>query len=154
MLLSPMLYNPFEQVTKSSFRELVESGYADFVLQRFEWPDVKEKTGFLLTPYDDEQAADQHAHQLGSKEGRALQCPLPKKLVQVKVENLGMKLLILKGRKSDEKIKVYRGTERLCDHTFRDRYTCGRSLQKNGHQRSYVLQLEEEIRWLGGIGAA
>ena len=38
-----MLYNPFEQVTKSSFRELVESGYADFVLQRFEWPDVKEK---------------------------------------------------------------------------------------------------------------
>ncbi|WP_367330694.1 hypothetical protein [Sphingobacterium multivorum] len=51
--LSPMLYNPFEQVTKSSFRELVESGYADFVLQRFEWPDVTEKTGFLLTPYDD-----------------------------------------------------------------------------------------------------
>jgi hypothetical protein len=43
-----MLYNPFEQVTKSSFRELVESGYVDFVLQRFEWPDVKEKTGFLL----------------------------------------------------------------------------------------------------------
>ncbi len=31
-----MLYNPFEQVTKISFRELVESGYADFVLQRLE----------------------------------------------------------------------------------------------------------------------
>ena len=70
-----MLYNPFEQVTKSSFRELVESGYADFVLQRFEWPDVKEKTGFLLTPYDDKENADQHAHQLGAKEGRALQLP-------------------------------------------------------------------------------
>ncbi|WET68826.1 hypothetical protein [Sphingobacterium sp.] len=69
-----MLYNPFEQVTKNSFRELVESGYADFVLQRFEWPDVKEKTGFLLTPYDKE-GADQHAHQLGAKEGRALQLP-------------------------------------------------------------------------------
>lgn len=32
-----MLYNLFEQVNKSSFRELVESGYAHFVLQRFEW---------------------------------------------------------------------------------------------------------------------
>ncbi|WP_312192649.1 hypothetical protein [Sphingobacterium sp.] len=70
-----MLYNPFEQVTKSSFRELVGSGYADFVLQRFEWPDVKEKAGFLLTPYDDKEGADQHAHQLGAKEGRALQLP-------------------------------------------------------------------------------
>ncbi|WP_147430522.1 hypothetical protein [Sphingobacterium puteale] len=71
--LSPTLYNPFEQVTKSSFRELVESGYADFVLQHFEWPGVKEKTGFLFTPYDDKEAADQHAHQLGEKEGRTLQ---------------------------------------------------------------------------------
>ncbi len=70
-----MLYNPFEQVTKNSFRELVESGYVDFVLQRLVWPDVKEKTGFLLRPYDDKEAADQHAHQLGAKEGRALQLP-------------------------------------------------------------------------------
>ena len=70
-----MLYNPFEQVTQSSFRELIESGYADFVLQRFEWPDVKEKTGFLLTPYDDKESADRHGHQLGEKEGRALQLP-------------------------------------------------------------------------------
>ena len=36
-----MLYNPFEQVTKSSFREHVESGYVDFVLQRLEWSDGK-----------------------------------------------------------------------------------------------------------------
>ncbi|WP_313182536.1 hypothetical protein [Sphingobacterium siyangense] len=69
-----MLYNPFEQVTKSSFRELVESGYADFVLQRFEWPDVKEKTGFLLTPNDDKEAADQHAHQLGQRREEPCSC--------------------------------------------------------------------------------
>jgi len=67
-----MLYNPFKQVTKSSFRELVESGYADFVLQRFEWPDVKEKTGFLLTPYDDREAAHHHAHQFGGNGGKSL----------------------------------------------------------------------------------
>jgi len=36
-----MLYNPLEQVTKSSFREFGESGYVDFVLQRLEWPDGK-----------------------------------------------------------------------------------------------------------------
>lgn len=70
-----MLYNAFEQVTKSSFRELVESGYTDFVLRRFEWPDVRDKAGFLLTPYGDKESADQHAHQLGAKEGRAMQLP-------------------------------------------------------------------------------
>lgn len=70
-----MLYNSFEQVNKSFFSEPVGSGYADFVLQRFEWPDVKEKAGFLLTTYDDKEAADQHSHQLGAKEGRALQLP-------------------------------------------------------------------------------
>jgi hypothetical protein len=38
-----MLNNPFEQVTKSSFRELVESGYAHFVLFAFRvhgWSDL------------------------------------------------------------------------------------------------------------------
>jgi len=38
-----MLYNPLEQVTKSSFREHVESGYVDFVLQRLEWTDGKHR---------------------------------------------------------------------------------------------------------------
>lgn len=60
-----MLYNPFEQVTMESFHNLVEAGYSNFVLQRFEWPSVKEKTAFLLTPYDDLLAAKEHASQLG-----------------------------------------------------------------------------------------
>ncbi len=58
-----------------SFRELVEPGYTDFVLQRFEWPDVREKTSFLLSPYDDKETAGQHAHQPAPKEERALQLP-------------------------------------------------------------------------------
>ncbi|MGF7028933.1 hypothetical protein [Sphingobacterium sp. HSC-15S19] len=70
-----MLYNPFEQVTKTSFSELIEAGYTDFVLQRFEWPDVKANTGFLLTPYDDSEEAKAHAHHLAVKEGKALQIP-------------------------------------------------------------------------------
>ncbi|MNK47789.1 hypothetical protein D3C87_666070 [compost metagenome] len=55
-----------------------------------------------------------------------------------------MKLLILKGRISDEKIKVYRSSHRLCDQTVLDKHARERSLQKNGYQRSYILQLEEE----------
>ena len=35
----------------------------------------RKKTGFLLTPYDDKEATDQHAHQLEAKEVRALQLP-------------------------------------------------------------------------------
>ncbi len=69
----------------------------------------------------------------------------PQKTGAFKSREFRLELLILKGRKSDEKIKVYRSTDRLCDQTVRDRYPRGRGLQKNGYQRSYVLQLEEEI---------
>lgn len=68
----------------------------------------------------------------------------PQKTGAFKSREFGYELLILKGRKSDEKIKVYRSTDRLCDQTVRDRYPRGGSLQKNGYQRSNVLQLEEE----------
>ncbi len=70
-----MLYNPFEPVTLSLFDELVESGYDYFVLQRFNWPGVKEKTGFLLTPYDDRKNAEEHVFYLNSNEGKSLQFP-------------------------------------------------------------------------------
>ncbi len=67
-----MLYNPFEPVTKGLFKDLIEQGYSAFVLQRLEWPGVKEKTGFLLTPYDEKKQADEHAFHLNPKEGKAL----------------------------------------------------------------------------------
>lgn len=68
-----MLYNPFVPVTKDFFRELVESGYSHFVQQRFEWPGVKEKSGFLLKPYDEQRHAEIHAHYLDLKEGKVIQ---------------------------------------------------------------------------------
>ena len=70
-----MLYNPFEPVTKSLFKDLIEQEFSVFVLQRFEWPGLKEKTGFLLSPYDDELKAKFHASQLNPKEGKTLQIP-------------------------------------------------------------------------------
>lgn len=70
-----MLYNPFTPVTNDTFRELIESGYRHFVLQRFEWPGVKEKSGFLLTPYDEKRLAEIHAHQLDIREGKVMHMP-------------------------------------------------------------------------------
>lgn len=70
-----MLYNPFEQLTRSIFHELVDQGFRDFVLQRFEWPDVNTGKGFMLTPYSTQEQADLHAAELGLKEGRAIQIP-------------------------------------------------------------------------------
>lgn len=70
-----MLYNPFEPVTKDVFKDLIESGYENFVLQRFNWPGIKEKTGFLLTPYDEQLRAEEHAFHIGPKEGKSLQIP-------------------------------------------------------------------------------
>ncbi|WP_153848425.1 hypothetical protein [Sphingobacterium paramultivorum] len=70
-----MLYNPFEPVTKDLFNELVESGYDYFVLQRLNWPGIKENTGFLLTPYDEQKQAEEHAFHLGAKEGKSVRIP-------------------------------------------------------------------------------
>lgn len=41
----------------------------------------------------------------------------PQKTGAFKSREFGYELLILKGRKNDEKIKVYRSTDRLCDQT-------------------------------------
>lgn len=69
----------------------------------------------------------------------------PHKTGAFKSREFGYELLILKGRKNDKKIKVYRSTYSLFYQTVRDRYLRGGSLQKNGHQRDYILQLEEKI---------
>jgi len=65
-----MLYNPFEQVTKSSFRERVE--LSDVVFLRFEWPDGRKKKEAFYSRLDDKEAAGYHAHQLGTKEEDSL----------------------------------------------------------------------------------
>jgi len=70
-----MLYNPFEQLTRATFQEFLEQGYRDFVLQRFEWPDVVKGTGFLLSPYWSAEEAHTHAAELDPKEGKAIQIP-------------------------------------------------------------------------------
>ncbi|HCU46063.1 MAG TPA: hypothetical protein DF610_15515, partial [Sphingobacterium sp.] len=64
-----MLYNTFEQLTRATFQEFLEQGYRDFVMQRFEWPDVTKGTGFLLSPYWSAEEAHAHAAELGPKEG-------------------------------------------------------------------------------------
>lgn len=90
-----MLYNPFEQVTKESFHDLVDAGYSNFVLQRFEWPSVKEKTGFLLTPYDDLLAAKEHASRLRPNEGKFLQLPEDiQKLEQLLTPGCGFRIFL------------------------------------------------------------
>jgi len=69
------MYIPFEQVTIKLFQDLVKRGYKDFVLQRFEWPSVVHRKGFLLSAYADKQSAAEHAFELDAKEGKALHLP-------------------------------------------------------------------------------
>lgn len=69
------MYIPFEQVTITLLHELVMRGYKDFVLQRFEWPSVIKGKGFMLSAYADRQQAQEHAAQLGAKEGKVVSLP-------------------------------------------------------------------------------
>ncbi len=70
-----VFYNPFAQVTEEQFRQLITTGYRYFILQRFEWPGVKEKTGFLLSPYIKKEEADLHSMRLNPNEGKIVRMP-------------------------------------------------------------------------------
>ncbi len=56
-------------------------------------------------------------------------------------------------RIAHEKVKVYGGADRLCAEAVGQRCPGGRDLPEDGHQRGHVLFLEEEVRWVGCIGA-
>lgn len=70
-----MLYNPFVLVDAFLLAELRTSGYCNFVLQRLSWPGLASGQGFLLSPYREEAAAQQHAQTLKANEGKALKFP-------------------------------------------------------------------------------
>ena len=53
-----------------------------------------------------------------------------------------------------ETIKIFGIADRICDQTGGNGNTCPGGLSQDGHQRGDVLQLEEEIRWPGGLRAA
>ncbi|WP_400263272.1 hypothetical protein ACFX5U_09540 [Sphingobacterium sp. SG20118] len=90
-----MLYNPFEQLTRSNFQDLLEQGYRDFVLQRFEWPDLNKGSGFMLLPYWTAEEAHAHAAELGPKEGKAIRIPADARSIQQMLEvNSGYRIFI------------------------------------------------------------
>jgi len=65
-------YNPFELLSLPLVRRLVQQGNRYIVLQRFSWPGVRRRCGFIGTPYITERNARQHQAQLSEKEGKTL----------------------------------------------------------------------------------
>ena len=65
-------YNPFEILNLPMIRRLTQHGNHFIVLQRFNWPGIKEGNGFMATPYKDEKSGKAHAAQLSGKEGKLL----------------------------------------------------------------------------------
>ncbi|CAG5006786.1 hypothetical protein DYBT9275_03896 [Dyadobacter sp. CECT 9275] len=56
-------YNPFEILNLPMIRYLIQHGRHFIVLQRFNWPGIKQGRGFMATPYADEKSAKQHQAQ-------------------------------------------------------------------------------------------
>ncbi len=65
-------YNPFEILNLPMIRRITQHGNHFIVLQRFNWPGIKEGFGFMATPYKDEKSGKAHAAQLSGKEGKLL----------------------------------------------------------------------------------
>ena len=65
-------YNPFEILNLPMIRRITQHGNHFIVLQRFNWPGIKEGFGFMATPYKDEKSGKAHATQLSDKEGKLL----------------------------------------------------------------------------------
>ncbi|KAA0992107.1 hypothetical protein [Dyadobacter aurulentus] len=65
-------YNPFEILNLPMIRRLTQHGNHFIVLQRFNWPGIREGNGFIATPYKDEKSGKAHAARLAEKEGKLL----------------------------------------------------------------------------------
>jgi hypothetical protein len=65
-------YNPFEILNLPLLRTLIREGNQHIVLQRFNWPGIRERFGFIGTPYVDESKAKKHQAQLSPREGKIL----------------------------------------------------------------------------------
>ena len=63
-------YNPFEPVDLPLLLEMQREQKYFLVIQRFSWPGVAPGKGFMVTPYEQEEPAKQHAAELAPKEGR------------------------------------------------------------------------------------
>ena len=54
----------------------------------------------------------------------------------------------MRGYNCYEEIEVYRAADRLCAQTIGNGRSGRRSVPQDGHFRSHVLQLEEEVQWI------
>ncbi|MET3876438.1 hypothetical protein [Chitinophaga sp. OAE865] len=67
-----VLYNPFDRLTEAMIQYSISSGEIYWVIQRFEWPGVPLKKGFIVSRYKMESDAMDHSRALGPGEGKSL----------------------------------------------------------------------------------
>lgn len=68
--MTQLYYNPFIRVNEHSIPKLIEAGKHYIVVQRFSWPGVPEKTGFMVSAYEEEWKAREHSNELAANEGK------------------------------------------------------------------------------------
>lgn len=65
-------YNPFEPLDLFLLKEMQRARKQFLVVQRFGWPGVPDKKGFMVTPYEQQIPAMQHVEMLDPKEGKLI----------------------------------------------------------------------------------
>jgi hypothetical protein len=68
-------YNPFELFDLPTLKDMLRKGRNFLVIQRFSWPGIPAGKGFMVSAYQDEKTAWQHAKKLDGKEGRLVNLP-------------------------------------------------------------------------------
>jgi hypothetical protein len=69
-------YNPFELFDLPTLKDMLRKGRNFLVIQRFSWPGIPAGKGFMVSAYQDEKTARQHAEKLDGKEGRLVNVPV------------------------------------------------------------------------------
>ena len=68
-------YNPFELFDLPTLKDMLRKGRSFLVIRRFSWPGIPVGKGLMVSAYQDEKTARQHAEMLGGKEGRLVNLP-------------------------------------------------------------------------------
>jgi len=114
-------YNPFELLDLPALKDMQRKGKCFLVIQRFQWPGLPAKKGFIVSPYQEEKMGRQHAETLDNKEGRLIDLSVEYNIVLSLINHPQYLLFLSSFREPDWQLRLLRYYQKNIESFFADK---------------------------------
>jgi hypothetical protein len=114
-------YNPFELLDLPALKDMQRKGKYFLVIQRFHWPGLPAKKGFIVSPYQEEKVGRQHAETLDNKEGRLIDLSVEYNIVLSLINHPQYLLFLSSFREPDWQVRLLRYYQKNIESFFADK---------------------------------